>query len=214
MATRNTDDAIGDDQFGQPIDGRRLRREHGRIAVIDATIDLILAGYSHLTVEQVAEQAGVSTASVYRYFSTLDALREAGIQRYLERYSHLMEIPDIGEGSLADRIDRLVAARLGLYRSVETVARFARRESVRVESIRETIRLVRLTLSDQLAQHFAHELGPLRPTARKERLAVLTILTAFESWDQMRELGVQPTAIERAWRTHLTVLLDHRVLTT
>jgi AcrR family transcriptional regulator len=213
MASRNTDRDVGDHDFEPTVDGRRLRREQGRLAVVDATIDLVLAGYADLTVEQIADQAGVSVASVYRYFATLDELREAGIQRYFERYSDVMAISGIGEGTLAERIDSVVTARLGLYTSVEPVARFARRQAGRVQPIRETLRRVRLTLSDQLAQQFAPELDRMRPTARQERLAVITVLTAFESWAQMRELGIQPASIERAWRTHLTVLLDEHLLT-
>ena len=60
MAARNSsNDSSGDHN---PTDGRRLRREHGRLVTLDATIDLILAGISPPTVEQIASEAGVSVA--------------------------------------------------------------------------------------------------------------------------------------------------------
>jgi len=212
MSTRSTleRDPHGGDDLGQARDGRRLRREQGRTAVLDASIDLVLAGISPPTVEQIAEQAGVSVASVYRYFATVDELRSAGIVRYLERYGHLMTLPDDGDHELDHRIGRLVDARLRFYETVEPVARLARRQAASSPETAATLAGVRATLADQLSQRFAVELDRLRPAARAERLATITVLTSFEAWDQMTELGLSRDAIGRAWRTHLRLLLDQR----
>ena len=102
---------------GVKLDGRRLRREHGRIAVVDAMIDLVLAGRTPPTTEEIAAHAGVSTASVFRYFDSLDDLRREGIQRYLERYDHLLDVPEIGEHDLDRRIAALVARPSGPQRA-------------------------------------------------------------------------------------------------
>ena len=104
------------------VDGRRRRREDGRRAVVDAVIDLLLDGHTP-SVEAVAGRAGVSVASVFRYFATLDDLRHEGIHRFLERIDHLLAVPAIGSGSLDDRIDRLVRARLRYYDAAAPVAR-------------------------------------------------------------------------------------------
>jgi len=214
MTARNSSDDPPIDPSRDPsddrisTDGRRLRREHGRVVTLDATIDLILAGISPPTVEQVASEAGVSVASVYRYFDSIDELRMACIRRYLDRYSDLMEIPEIGQYDLADRIRHVVDSRLRFYETVEPIARFARREAARSTDMDETLQRVRATLSDQLAQHFAVELDRLRPAERAERLAVVTLLTSFEGWDQMAVAGLSRDSIARAWSTHLTVLLD------
>jgi len=189
-------------------DGRRLRREQGRLATLDAAIDLILAGVSPPTAEQVAAEAGVSVASVYRYFDTVDELRQACIWRYLERYHELMAIPDIGHHDLTRRIENLVDARLTFYETVEPVARFARREASRSADMAATLQRVRATLSDQIAQHFAVELDQMETSVRLERLGVIAMLTSFEGWDQVAEVGLSRDSIARAWGTHLRVLLD------
>jgi AcrR family transcriptional regulator len=189
-------------------DGRRLRRELGRLATLDAAIDLVLAGISTPTAEQVAARAGVSVASVYRYFDTVDELRQACIRRYLERYHELMAIPDIGHHDLARRIENLVQGRLTFYETVEPIARFARREASRSDDIAATLQRVRATLSDQIAQHFSVELDRMEAPARLERLGVIAVLTSFEGWDQIAEVGLSRDAIARAWATHLRVLLD------
>ncbi len=54
----------------ETVDGRRARRERGRIAVSDAVIDLAFEGNANPTAEQVAKRAGVSVASLFRYFET------------------------------------------------------------------------------------------------------------------------------------------------
>jgi AcrR family transcriptional regulator len=94
------------------VDGRRARRERGRVAVVDAMVDLIQEGVVPPGADAVAERAGVSVASVFRYFDGLADLQEAAMVRYFERYRERFEVPGLGEGDLDERIERLVRARL------------------------------------------------------------------------------------------------------
>ena len=197
------------DPATEPVDGRRLRREQGRVAVVDALIDLMLLGEISPTAEHIARNADVSVASIHRYFSSLDELRQVGIQRYLERIDHLVAIDAIGEGRLDDRIDRFVSSRLRYLETTAPVARSARRQAATAPELGATLQRVRATLADQVAQHFAAELEDLTATARRERVAVIAVLTSFESWDQMTDQGFGRGAVERAWTTHLRLLLDH-----
>jgi AcrR family transcriptional regulator len=215
MGTRKTPvegpviDAVDDGASSRTeADGRRRRREIGKLAVVDAVIDLILDGAAPPTAEQIAERADVSVASVFRYFSSLDELRRLGVQRYFERIDHLLEIDAIGDGPLPSRIDDFVASRLEYYRLTEPMARVARHQAFVVDEMRTSLQRVRATLADQIAQHFAPELEALRPAGRTDRLAVIAALTSFEAWDLMREQGLDRAAIRRAWRTHLALLLD------
>ena len=84
----------------ETVDGRRARRERGRIAVSDAVIDLVVEGNADPTSEQVAKRAGVSVASLFRYFETLKELRQETLRRYFKRYDHLFQLPDITESTL------------------------------------------------------------------------------------------------------------------
>ena len=207
METRNTSDGAS-----QPAevatDGRRRRRERGRVAVVDAMIDLILDGGQSPTAAQIADSADVSIASVYRYFDSLDELRRLGVQRYLERIDHLIAIPDIGAGPLVERVEAFVASRLEFYRITEPIARLSRRQAFDIEEMRTTISRLRATLADQVAQQFTPELAALAPAARQDRVAAIAVLTSFESWDLMQDQGLDRAAIRRAWRTGLTRLLS------
>lgn len=190
------------------IDGRRLRREQGRAAVVDAVIDLVLAGATPPSADDIAARAGVSTASVFRYFDSLDDLRRHAIGRYLQRYDHLLDIPDIGEHGLARRVANLVEARQQFYETIEPMARLARSLALTVPELDDTLGRVRATLADQLSEHFAAELGGMRPSRRRELVAVIAALTSYEAWEQLRRQGLDRDAVGRALRTGVERLLS------
>lgn len=170
-------------------DGRRLRRERGRRAVMDALIDLVLESRVPPTALEVAERAGVSEASLFRYFATLDDLRRAAIDHYLERFGALIDVPDIGEGDLCDRIDRLVETRDAFYVATAPMARLVRRQLIDADEFAVTLDRFRSRLADQIDRHFAPELARLDPAQRVRRVAVVASVTSFESWDQLTALG-------------------------
>ena len=189
------------------VDGRRLRREQGRVAVVDAMIDLVLAGNTPPTAEQIADRAGVSAASVFRYFDSLDDLRREGIRRYLERYDHLLDVPDIGEHGFARRVAALVEARQRFYETIEPMARLARAQALSVPELDDALSRVRATLVDQIGEHFSAELLGLRPQRRRELIALVAALTSYESWEQLRRQGFDRDALGRAMRSGVERLL-------
>jgi AcrR family transcriptional regulator len=190
------------------IDGRRARRERGRLAVTDAMIDLVFEGNIPPTSEQIAERAGVSVASIFRYFDTLDDLRRATTDVYLERFAHIFEIPEIGEGSPATRIDTFVSSRVTTHETTEPMARLVRSRALDNSEIDAALQGVRATRAEQIRHHFAHEIGRLTPAAADDLVAVIATLTSFESWDQARhEHRRSASQLRRAWNGALTRLL-------
>ena len=87
------------------------------------------------SVEEVAERAGVSVSSVFRYFDSLDDLHAQTIERYFERYEPLFEVPARPDGSTAERVAALVDARLELYETIAPIARAARVRAASEEGI-------------------------------------------------------------------------------
>ena len=141
------------------IDGRRARRERGRLAVLDAMVDLVQEGHHPPAVELIAERAGVSVASIFRYFERLDELQDATTARFLERHASLFEIDRIGEGPRDARITRFVTARTTLYGSIAPIARFVRSRSSEQPHLADSLGQMRRRLADQVGAHFAPELG-------------------------------------------------------
>ena len=86
--------------------------------MIDAAFELLLSGHQQLAVDDIAAAAGVSTASVFRYFDGLADLQRQAVDRFLDRFSPLLVSPDAGHGRRGERLARLVQVlnkhRLGL----------------------------------------------------------------------------------------------------
>lgn len=189
-------------------DGRRARRERGREAVIDAMLDMLLEGGSTPTTDAVAERAGVSVASLFRYFDSLDDLRHRATLRFLERHAPLYEVPDIGEGPLQGRIEGFVEARVALHEAVEPIARVVRVRAVEHPDLADTLRATRLRMADQVRAHFSPELSTLTRVAAEDLVGTVAALTAFEAWDhQHHDLSRSRHQITRSWEAALRALL-------
>ena len=190
------------------VDGRHARRQRGRLAVVDAMLSLVSEGHVPPTVEQVAERADVSTASVFRYFDTLDDLRQAATDVFFERNPHLFEIADIGEGPLSHRINEFVAASLVLFEENEPMARLVRLQAHQVAATNELLHRLRATRSDQVRHHFDDEFRLMSPATQADVVMVIATLMSFESWDQARhEHQRSRVQVRRAWVAALTRLL-------
>ena len=182
-------------------DGRRARRERGRLAVLDAVIDLLRDGHSTLTAAEVTARSGVSEATLFRYFDTLDQLQHEATTRYFERYAPLFEIPGIGRGTLGSRAHRYAAARVALYEVIAPIARVGRARALEHPHLAETVHRARLRQSSQVREHFGAELAELTPAAGEDLVVLITTITSFESWEQHRhDFRRTPVQIRRAWK--------------
>lgn len=189
------------------VDGRRARRERGRQAALDAMVDLVMAGHMPPTPEQVSERAGVSVATLFRYFENLGEMYLAAGLRYVERFEHLSVIDDIGEGDLDHRIATFVASRIRLFEATAPMQLFARKQMHRVDGIGDFFSQETDVYRAQLARQFETELKQLSPARRSDRMAVLLALFSFQSWDALGRSGLKPKQLKRAWLSALTDLL-------
>ena len=174
-------------------------------------IDLVLEGHLPPTTEQLATRAGVSVASVFRYFDGLEDLERAATALYFDRFDHLIEIPQIGTGSLRHRVERIVDARLRLYDTAEPMGRLVRRRAPEHARADANLALLRATYTGQIEEHFDAELSAPNTTGRKSLVAIVATLTSFEAWDQCRNVhGLEDSQISAAWATSLIALLRGR----
>ncbi len=189
-------------------DGRRARRDRNRAAVIDAMFSLLDEGVIPPPTDAIAERAGVSVSSVFRYFDNLDDLQEQTVTRHFERFAPLFEIPSIGTGSRDHRVVALVDARLELYRSIAPVARLARARAVEHLRLADTLAEIRTRFAAQIRVHFAPEIAGLGGVAGTDLVGLVDTLTSFESWDLLHAIhrGSDAT-IRRAWTTGITRLI-------
>ena len=69
----------------EQIDGRTVRAQRTRQALLDALFSLLEDGELRPTAERIAERAGVSERSVFQHFPDREALYEAVGRRQFER---------------------------------------------------------------------------------------------------------------------------------
>lgn len=189
------------------VDGRRARRERGRLAVLDAMVDLLREGRTPPTTQEIAERAGVSAASIFRYFDGLDELRSHTIAHFLGRYQHLFDVPP-ATGGLDERIGSYVDSRLRLYEAIAPVARMVRARQYDEPQLGEQLHAVRRQQAAQARAHFAAELDPLGASARDDLAGLVVTTTAFEAWDHLTgDLDRTTKQVRRSWVTALRALL-------
>lgn len=102
------------EQAAQLRDGRHLRAERGRAAVVQTTFEMINAGESP-TIAEVAAKAGVSERTVFRYFPDRDSLMLAVAAEVAPLIFDFMSL-DRPEGDISTRLRRLLEARVALMR--------------------------------------------------------------------------------------------------
>jgi len=195
-------------------DGRTARRERGKVAVLEAILEHIAEtnGYGEATPEEVAQRAGVSVASLFRYFGTLDAMRHAASAHWLQKNEHLLTIDDIGEGSLPVRIETFVRCRIARFEAAKAIGRLVRRLAHENEDAHDMVQQTRAMSMDQVRHHFDTELSQLDPLQAKHLSSIIGTVTSHESLVQLTEqdgmnLSEAATPLEMA----LTCLLTKAV---
>lgn len=181
-----------------------------RICAIDAFIDLVLEGNLPPTTAQVAERAGISAATLFRYFETLDELRRDALGRLFERFP-LLPLPDIGEGSLDERIEHFAASRVALWEKVHLLALLQRSAVLRDPGAARMIAFVRGGMAKEVRDHFEPELRELTAAQRDDAVALIASLTSVESWEQFRHsYGRSAMQTRRAWMHAIEAILKGR----
>src|SRR3546814_17871460 len=91
-------------------DGRSLRRDRNRMAVIDAVLALYDSGNLAPSSDDIAERAGPSVRSVFRYFDDVDDMLRAAIGPQQDRLEPLCTLDSFAGLTPHEGIERFVAA--------------------------------------------------------------------------------------------------------
>ncbi len=191
------------------VDGRTLRRTRNRTAVIAALLAIIREGNLRPGASEIADRAGVSHRSIFRYFEDLDDLVRTSIDHAFAEAGPLADIPDIGTGSVDERIAALVDARIALYESVDGTMQLARMRAPSIPSIDEGIAEIAVLFRAQIAEHFAGELAADDEDDRDLLVDGVLVLTSYDSFTIHRRLLHSDNDRTRAaWVCALRALLN------
>ncbi len=165
-------------------DGRQLRRERNREAVVDALLDLYREGNLQPGTEEIAARSGLSPRSLFRYFDDVDDLIRTAIRHQEHRVMHLVAIDVSPDRPLEVKVAALVDQRMALFEAVGHAAAVARLRAPFQPVLADEVHLHRVFLRAQIAALFAPELATLdaqRPGPGGDTLAAADVLTSFES---------------------------------
>jgi AcrR family transcriptional regulator len=172
------------------VDGRTLRRTRNRTAVIAALLAIVREGNLRPGASEIADRAGVSHRSIFRYFDDLDDLTRTAIDQAFSEAAPLAAIPDSGIGSLGERIAAIVDARMTLYEAVDGTMQLARMRASSMPSVNDSIAEIAQLFRVQVAQHFDEELAARDDDDRGPLVDAVVVLTSYESyWIHRRLLG-------------------------
>ena len=162
-------------------DGRRLRSERSRKAIIDASLAFLNEGVLVPTAQQVAERAGVGIRSFFRHFEDMGSLAAATDAEIRDSYESLFLGGD-REGTVTERIERAVERHADAYEIVKHIMLSTQVQRWRYKFLRDAYarnqRGLRKDLDDWLP-----ELKNL-PRARRE---AVDAVASFEMWHRLRE---------------------------
>lgn len=185
---------------GESVDGRTLRRTRNRTKVIVALLDLLNEGRLEPNVADIADRAGVSHRSVFRYFTDINDLVRTAIGYEVQRLLPLAAIENIGMGTFERRLDAWVDSRLRIYAATFQVSRVARLRAGTIPSIDDGMRTINDMAAAGLRQSFAVELELLGSDGEFAIDAAL-VLTGFESYDlHVRMYRHSTERIRQVWK--------------
>jgi len=162
-------------------DGRHLRSERSRQAIIDAMLGLIEAGVLVPTAQQVSERAGVGIRSVFRHFNDMESLFATADVKIREQYQGLFAGGDRA-GSLEERLMHAVEQRALAYEAVGNHLLTTRAQLWHYPVLREQY----ARLQRQLRKDLDDWLPELRDLGADER-ELVDAVASFEYWNRLRD---------------------------
>lgn len=149
--------------------------------MLDALLELFAEDVLQPSSDQIAERAGVSPRSLFRYFDDVDDLVHAAIERHLSALFPLREVDAAADQPTKVKVERLVESRARLYEAIGPAARAGRVHAHRHPEVAAQIRAARAFWRNQVKTLFAPELR-----RRPELLPAVDSLCSFESYELLR----------------------------
>jgi len=161
-------------------DGRRLRSERSRDAIINAALQLVQEGVLVPTAQQISDQAGVGIRTFFRHFEYMESLF-AAIDAHVRDSNEFSFERHERQGTLGERLENAVQHRANAYDRIKNVVLSTQAQLWRSDT------LVKNYARDQRKLRLDMEawLPELKLLPREKREAVDAI-TSFEMWHRLR----------------------------
>ncbi|MEU5565146.1 TetR/AcrR family transcriptional regulator [Micromonospora musae] len=173
------------------VDGRTLRSERTRAAIVEAHLDLISEGDLRPTGERIAERAGISLRTLWTNFKDMETLFEASGAEVLSRQDAAYR-PISPTLPLAKRVDAYCRQRARLLQLIAPSARAAQmREPVSDQLHRNRLKHIE-RVREEVEELFAAELAQAG-RGRRQLVDAIVAASMWPAWSMLRDglgLGV------------------------
>lgn len=171
-------------------------------------LELFDEGELRPSTEVVTARAGISTASLFRYFRSLDDLYRAAFDEQIARAEAIAQIQGAADLDLDGRILAFVAGRIRVYASVVGVGRMARARAIDDGGIARNLERARARWLSQVKAVFRPELSVHPRRTAHELASTIDAVCSFEAWDLLCEnRGLSTVAVQTHWATAVRSLL-------
>lgn len=185
---------MGEPDPGNKVDGRLLRTERSRTAVVDAVVALLEEGQVNPTARMVSERAGVSLSTLFRLYVDLDSLYSDAIGYQAARVGAMLIVFD-AEADLSTRIETFVQNRARIFEAITPMRRQAIVLAATSERVRAGLERFEAFLRGQAVDLFDNEL------AERDQVDA-QLLDAVSSWDMWQRLRTtQQLSVRKAKAT-------------
>ncbi len=160
-------------------DGRTQRQHNNKLKTTATVLDMILATGNVPTVEEIAEQSGVSRRSVFRFFSNKDALFIEVEEMMKKRIFSQLPPPQVDfERPIEETLILFLDWRIQIHELVMPLRKIA-------ESKKHASQFVRNNMAKnrQLEKEFVIRLFGAYLTHRSDKQELLTLLQLNTSWN-------------------------------
>jgi AcrR family transcriptional regulator len=168
-------------------DGRRIRRDRNRDAVVEAMISLYDEGNLAPSADDISDRAGLSARSLFRYFEDIDDLCRAAITHQLQRVRPTLNVSAEPDDALSVRIAAVVDQRLRMFDAIGSVGHVSRLRAPFQPLVAAELRQARSFLRHQLERCFAAELAAMPEHMSTSVLAIADVVCSFEAYQLLRQ---------------------------
>ncbi|MEV6970779.1 TetR/AcrR family transcriptional regulator [Hamadaea sp. NPDC051192] len=188
------------------VDGRTLRAERTRAAIVDAHLALIGTGDLRPTGERIAERAGISLRALWTNFKDMEALFAASGEKLAERQAAAHRPIESGL-PLPQRIEAYCEQRARMLEMLAPCARAAAlREPFSAQLKENRVKAIALVRAE-IEEVFATELALAGPGGG-QLLQALVVASTWASWSMLRdELGLDLDAARGVLTRTVSALL-------
>ena len=175
----------------ETLDGRHRRSERSRARIVDALLELVLAGKTTPNAEEVAATAKVGIRSVFRHFNDMESLYREMSLRLESEFLAAAKQPFTStdwRGKLVEMIDR----RFAVFESIAPYRRAADGDRLRSPALQADI--------EKLDRFLRMRLQYVVPAdaVDADRIEALDMVLSFEGWNRLRHTqGLSSDAARR-----------------